>query len=247
MTRIAVFSDLHLAPGAMSRCTSTDDELLEFFDTLERTVDEVVVAGDLFDLSRPRRPLGWRAHFDAIREDRPRVVARLESYRWIWGNHDRWMRHNGVPETLEYTVDGLKVLIIHGHQFDIGIKRLRSLEAAANFVAGWAERTNLGVVSTVLHDIPGRYERKVERDMTEPLPHKAARTLCRDDDWDLVVMGHSHRLELVELPGDCVFAGTGSYCEGHRDWILIDTVASRVSALRDGALIATKACAQRRA
>lgn len=233
MTQIAIFSDLHLAPGSLNRCSSSDTELLAFFDEVEACVDEVVVAGDLFDLSRPRWPMGWRRHLDAIRADHEAVVARLESYRWVWGNHDRWLRHNGVPETIEYTLDGLKIVILHGHQFDVGLKRFGTLEVAANFVAGWAHRINLSAVSNILHDVPGLYESRVETDMSEPILHRGARRLCAADDWNLIVMGHSHRLELIDLQS-CTFAGGGSLCDGHLEWVRIDTQTRQIATIRDG-------------
>ena len=238
--RIAFFSDLHLGPGRTNRCTATRRELLEFFDEVERSADRVIVAGDLFDLDRPRRPGGWRTQLDAIRRERPTVVRRLESYDWIWGNHDPQLAGLGVPEEREIAADGLRLLVLHGHQWDMALKKLPGLPQAANFVAGWMLRAGLTSVQDALQEAPWL----VDRTLNHLLPGRradadrgidGARRLIDRDGWDIVVAGHSHMLRLVFCDTG-LYANSGALCEGRLDWLLVDTAEHTVETWRDGRL-----------
>ena len=241
MTRVAIFSDLHLGVGRMNRCSARADDLLRFFDELEKASDEVVVAGDLFDLSRPPKPLGWHSYLSDIRAEFPRVFARLENFRWIWGNHDRWMALNGVPERIDYTIDGFKLSILHGHQFDLGLKQIRPIETAANFVAGGGICLCLDGIADFMHNVPMAFENAVEGDdPLQTLGAQGAKRLVDEGDWNVVVMGHSHALRLVQLSPTSVFANTGSLTEGHRDWIAVDTRERTVVAMRDECEVARR-------
>lgn len=235
--KLAVISDLHLAPSSANRCTASRGELLELFDELEARSDRVLAAGDLFDLDRPRRLGDWRGQLDAVRADFPHVVARLEDYEWIFGNHDGPLCRLGVPEEREYMADGLRVLARHGHQFDMLLKRLPAIAPTANYVAGWLHRGGLDELAGGMALVPMVLDRLwYTRSPKKAGPDRGlrgARQVLDREGFDLVICGHSHKLRLEPTPHG-LFVNTGSICCGHVDWVLVDTAAGRVTAHRDG-------------
>ncbi|MFP4597544.1 MAG: metallophosphoesterase family protein [Persicimonas sp.] len=237
--KLAVFSDLHIAPGAANRCTASPAELLELFDHVERRADRVLVAGDLFDLDRPKLPGRWRDQLREIRRAFPQVTDRLESYEWIFGNHDGPLCRQTTPEERVWEAGGLRLLALHGHQFDMPLKKLPGLAPTANFVAGWMQRAGLHQLAGVMGVAPLLLDRLWHTASPggsgpDRLLRGAFELLERGPS-DLVICGHSHRLRLVAGPRRRgLFVNTGALCEGSVDWVLIDTEAARVRAFRDG-------------
>lgn len=227
---IAFISDLHLAPRGMSRCTATSAQLLDLFEHMRTRADEIVVVGDAFDLSRPLFPGGWRAWLEETRLAFPKVVGQIESTYRVFGNHDLALRHAGVPEFLNFEVDGLRVRVQHGHQFDVALKQIRPLESAANFTAGWLVRARLDGVAKAMGAVPVAVEKarpkvKSEGRKLDIAAEGAASVLSGEH--DVVVMGHSHRLRALDLPGG-TFINTGSLCCGHIDWVLLKSDSAQL-------------------
>jgi predicted phosphodiesterase len=239
--RLAIFSDLHLGPGPSNRCTASRGELHELLDRLEANSDRVLVGGDLFDLDRPKLPGGWRAVLDGVREQFPDFMRRLEGYEWIFGNHDGQLCRLGVPEEREYLSDGMHILALHGHQWDMPLKKLPALAPTANFVAGWLHRSGLRGVASALGAAPLLIDRVLNTGApTSPGPDRSllgARDLIARQDLDLLACGHSHQLKLVSSPRGSgprgLFVNTGSLCRGFIDSVIIDTDQAHVRAFRD--------------
>ncbi len=231
---IAFISDLHLAPRGMSRCSASSEQLLELFETMREHADEIVVVGDAFDLSRPLFPGGWRAWLEETRLAYPKVVGQIESTYRVFGNHDIALKNAGVPEFLDFDVEGLHVRVQHGHQFDVALKQIRPLESAANFAAGWFVRANLDGIARAMGSVPVAVEKarpKVKREGKKLDIAAAGAASVLQGSPDVVVMGHSHRLRTMDLPGG-TFINTGSLCCGHIDWALL--TRNEIKLFRDG-------------
>jgi predicted phosphodiesterase len=236
--RIAVFSDIHLAPEATNRCTVAPSELLDLCDQLGDSCDRVIVAGDLFDLDRPRRLGDWRGQLRAIERAHPQLVDRLERFDWIYGNHDYQLQARQVPEERELVADGLRLLVLHGHQWDMLLKKVPGVPQAANFMAGWLDRARFSDTARLFQKAPWAIERVIGQlrsgDDFQDRGTRGASALVAAG-WDLVVAGHSHMLRLVPVTGG-LYVNTGSLCEGTTDHVVIDTRPPRVEAWRDGQL-----------
>lgn len=249
--RIAFLSDLHLAPGALNRCTTSPRDLGELLDTLERLADRVLLLGDAFDLLRPERWRGWRDQLDLLHQEHPALIARLLAMDAIHGNHDAPMRARGWPEerAFHHTEVG-EVLALHGHQWDVWLKKIWGMEEGANFVAGWFERVGLDGVSKGMGAVPTLLERLQDRrEATSPTassPHPES--IMKEDStrdrravagllshgWDVVIAGHTHGLGLYEI-GQGLYINSGSHAHDHVDAAILDTSAKLAITWRDGA------------
>ena len=169
---LGFFSDLHLAPPPLSRCATPPDELVRLLDRLLERCDEVVALGDLFDLLRPRRPRGWRTQLAQIRLAYPELMRRLDRCAWLVGNHDAPLASLGVPEERAWASgEGGGALALHGHQWDIWLKRVWGLEEAANFGVGWCERAGVPWIGSGVGAVPhvlGRLTAGLSRPPTRP-------------------------------------------------------------------------------
>lgn len=249
--RLAILSDFHLSPEpGVNRCTTPPEQLSELLGGLLSCVDRVVVAGDAFDLLRPRRLRGWRDQLTRLHLRWPELMRAYGRCDAVWGNHDRPLAALRVPEEAAYHAGGESLLVTHGHQWDIWLKRIWGAEEGANFAAGWFERAGLHGVSTWMGDVPEvldalgisrvAYRRWVsslidvsEADAEDVPRHILGAKASLEQGWSVVASGHSHNLELVPM-SDGLFLNTGSHTHGHRDVSLIDLEAGVAIARRDG-------------
>jgi len=254
--RLGFISDLHLAPGALNRCTSSPTALLQWFDQLEQLVDKVVIVGDAFDLLRPQRFRGWRQQLTALEREHPALMARLFEYELIFGNHDEPLKVLGVPEERYYSHGSRSLVATHGHQNDPWIKRLPAVAEVANFGAGWMMRAGVPGLAQALGDVPSALDRAQwraswRRRLEAPAQALAgpdrhisyARALMQHERVSLVVMGHSHELRLVALERG-LLVNTGALAMGHQDVAIVDLEQGLVECLRDGRPIARAEQAQ---
>lgn len=217
--RIGVISDLHLGGQDLSRSTFGPAELFRFLVPIFDETDLVIVNGDLFDLSRAPLPFMSSTYRDHIRARYSDAFQLLDSARWVYGNHDRWLGQSGIPESIAIEAQGRRIFFQHGHQFDPWLKKIRWLETSANFVAGWMERARLTPVSTWMGEIP------------EALSGNGATEdrALEMKGFDMMVYGHSHQLSLSESDRGVVIR-SGCVTEGRADWVLIDTDKDEVCA-----------------
>lgn len=246
--RIGMISDLHLAPDGRSRCTTSPSQLVELIERLEDLCDEVIVVGDAYDLLRPRRLRGWREELERFGAQQPEVVRALERCRLLVGNHDRPLCARGVPEERAYMSGAMKVLCVHGHQWDVWLKKIWGMEESANFVAGWLERLQLDGVSRWMGDVPdvaqrltlrlrGEQSERCEEDVESPTWQGVREEFDRG--FDAIAIGHTHGLGLWPLQGDerRLVINTGSHVHDRRDAVVCDLEEQVVWALRDDRVV----------
>lgn len=240
--RLGFLSDLHLAPHRNNRCTSTPAELIGVIDMLERGCDRVICVGDTYDLLRPARPRGWRRELAHIRQQMPELKARLDRLEQVVGNHDRPLIALGVCEEWTLISPSQRVLVMHGHQWDVWLKRVWGLEESANFVAGWLERTGLDGISEWMGDVPGRVQAigargaAIEGSSDGEHAYWLGAQAELERGFDVMVSGHTHGLELREMPGGKLGINTGSHVHGHRDAAVLDVEEGWALTWRDGAV-----------
>ncbi|MEM9557615.1 MAG: UDP-2,3-diacylglucosamine diphosphatase [Acidobacteriota bacterium] len=255
--RTAFLSDLHLG-AAKARA----DELASLLDRLE--CERLYLVGDILDLWQLRR---WR--WTAACE---RIVARiLELARggtrviFIPGNHDEAARRyvglevGGVELTLHAvheTVDGRRLLVTHGDQFDLVIRHSKLLCVLGDVAYEWLIGVNRlwnrmrALCGLPYWSLSQRVKATVKTACTfisrfeEALLHEARRAGLHG-----VVCGHIHKAE-VRTEGDVTYYNCGDWVESctllveHDDGsmeILDGLATEAVLAAEDAALAADEA------
>lgn len=247
--RLGFLSDLHLAPKPLNRCTTDPAVLLRDLRAMIDWADDVVIVGDAFDLMRPRRLRQWRAHLAQCEDAYPQLYKEIMGCRLVYGNHDEHLKALTIPEEWACRVDGEDILATHGHQSDQWIKHVPGLAETGNFIAGWFERMNRPSLAHALGQVPDALDRAKQSLGGKPATEEEDRLLSlatyyNQQGWSIVVMGHSHGLDVIDLP-DGVLINTGSHACGFRDYVLLDTSMPTIQCIRDGELFLTSTCVNR--
>jgi UDP-2,3-diacylglucosamine pyrophosphatase LpxH len=200
-----VISDLHLGSEV---CQA---QLLESF--LEWAVDRtrvLVINGDIFDDLNFRRLT--KRHFACLK------IIRKNSDRddlhlvWIRGNHDGpadIISHIVGVEIIDeyiYQNDKLRLLILHGDQFDNFITKYR-----------WLTEISCGIFFGIQRIAPHRTARWVRRvtkkwQRNSQLVERSAIEYARSKGCDYVTCGHTHLPLTAEADG-IVYFNTGTWTE----------------------------------
>ena len=114
-------SDIHLGDGSKTEDFHRDEEMLAFLDFVEKESEELIIAGDLFEL--------WQAKLEKIifchREvvDKLLKLSKLIKVTYVIGNHDYipFVRlvESGIGIQKEYRDEKNKIICEHGNQYDI--------------------------------------------------------------------------------------------------------------------------------
>ncbi len=214
-------SDLHLGDGSRADDFAEDyhqDAFEWFLDTeVEAAAGRLILVGDIFEL--------WQCELARIREHYRGLFWRLHNYRLLAGNHDT--AYHKPPEWRWPTGYRPLLLAEHGHQADPLNSTLgfigRSVTAVAGLLerlgwrdvdkAGWRWRWMPTPVTRPQRFPPGHYE-----------DYAAKR--AQETGAKLVILGHTHRPALAELPSGVLYANCGC-------WVSPDYVGSFVR-LGDG-------------
>lgn len=219
---VLIASDAHL--GATS--PPAERAFLSFLEAVPELTGDLVLAGDVFDFWFEYRSVIPSRNFPAL----CRLAALREAgvrVRWVGGNHDAWGGHFLADELgielidgpLITDVGGRRTYLAHGdglaggdwgYRFLKAVTRSRPARGAfrwlhpdiGDWLARGASRTPGGARPLQPHE-----ERRADR-----LAEHASRLLEQDASLDLVVFGHCHRPQLMEV-------GTGRYYLNPGDWI----------------------------
>ncbi len=234
--RVAALSDFHIGSRAGSDSFAHDEgRFLAFLDSIEDAHDRIVLLGDVFQAEHGRfvgRKVAAR-ELERARRRVPRLWERMSGprYTYIHGNHDGIAQRTlGARTSWRIEEDGFVAFFIHGHQFDPLLTRVYPLARLSTWLMGRVRRAGLRPVAEWFEhkDIVLKHER-----FCGPAgPYAvAARRLLREEEADVVVMGHTHVPERLELP-EGVVANTGSCSMGQRMYVSIDTAERDVSLVR---------------
>lgn len=222
---IAVLSDLHIGRGdSADRFRHAESDFLRFLRHLESSHDRIILLGDIYETLASSR-LGRAEHaLRAAQQAHPRIAERFASskYTYLHGNHDLVAgRALGAPEELTLSVDGQRLLFMHGHQFDRILQRARWLESLGVWAAGWLMRLGL----QKLYDLSERLhaDARGAKPQAEECPFQAwAVGTAAARGADIVITGHTHIATRAEHDGH-LFLNSGT-CIGRRfSFVHIDT------------------------
>jgi len=208
--RTAFISDIHLG----SRDCRTDLVL----DFLRRVhTDQLILVGDIIDVWSLKRSLYWpQAHSDVLRtilgkaKHGTRVI-------YVPGNHDEQfrqvcgMRFGNLEVHREYihdTLRGLRLLVMHGDEFDAAVTCSRWLTRLGSDLYDVALQLNRGL-NALRHrlgygywSLAGYMKSRIGNAMDYVRSfEQAAAHSARKRGLDGIVCGHIHRPEITNIDG----------------------------------------------
>jgi len=207
--------------------------LLEFLRWGEKDLDEIILAGDIFDLVKDKMTY--------IRRDNPRLVKKVRELMdkgkltYIYGNHDEDMKYLwGLKQ--RYIIPETDVVVLHGHQFDWVIKPpIRRLgEAAVRFAAiiedlGW--KSFSWNMSTLAYVVGARKLPDPTKECDRDIYYNESQEIIRSiSGVNRLVHGHTHRAH----KGDGIVMNCGCSTWGFSDYLYIEGDYSELKKMKEG-------------
>jgi len=241
---IYFFSDVHLGLGTRDDSRRREDAVVRFLDKARNDgIERLFIVGDLFDY--------WFDYRTVIPRDFVRTLGAIAALvdsgipvDYVIGNHDFGHRDFFASELgvtvhsgdLDVTLAGRRCCISHGDgkafndtAYAILKKVLRSPVSGFIFrllhpdvgigVAAYASRRSRS------HTTSKHYggERPGEADGLSAFAEKK----IREEGFELVVMGHSHRLRRVDLEGG-TYVNLGSWLGPEKRFLALDSTSIEV-------------------
>lgn len=224
--RVAALSDFHIGLSGRTDAFGHESEAFaSFLDGLLDAHDRVVLLGDVFtaDHAAVWGPVSARAELRRILTRSAWLADRLADPRvqYVHGNHDLAAGDVlGAAERLVLGAGPLRVLFVHGHQFDPVARRALRLAQAGTWATGRLRAAGVPRVAQWFEDRDVEIKDVRFRGPQGPYA-QAANALCRDEDVCAVVMGHTHaaRVDVVEHG---LSLNTGTCSGGRREWVSLD-------------------------
>lgn len=243
--RVAALSDLHI--GVTAARDGFQHDLAHFgafLDALEAAHDRIVLLGDIFQTDHGAVPTraSARRHLRRARARVERLATRFAGpkYVYVFGNHDAIASDElGAPEHVCFEDHGVRLLFIHGHQFDPVALRAPMAADFGTWVTGRLRAVGLRRVATWLEGRDIAIKDRRFRGPDGPYARGAA-SLAEVHDARVVVMGHTHcaRIDAIDLEAGPhgvrgLAVNTGSCSRGFSSWVSLDTAARIVRVVTD--------------
>jgi UDP-2,3-diacylglucosamine hydrolase len=225
-SRVVVVADAHLGQAGAAHPSTFH----EFLAAVPDLGDALLINGDLFDFWFEYGAVIPRRHFES--------VARLYDLRrrgipvtLVGGNHDRWggsffTRDLGIAfhsGEAELTLAGRRAFVAHGdgltEQHWSAKVMHRVTRHRATIALFHAIHPDLGF--WIAHKLSGRLadhtrDRAVLDRAARAQAQYASELLKRRPDLDLVILSHTHRPALQQLPDRRWYLNPGAWLDGYR-------------------------------
>jgi len=220
--RSVFISDTHLGfRGAKAK------HLADFLKSVE--CDYLYLVGDIFDFWAMKSRIWWNSDCSVVLRRILKMGNNGTKIVYIPGNHDEAIRMflpfdlgaiQFLNETIHTTVDGKRLLVIHGDQFDVVIGHMKWLAIVGSTLYDWLLSLN-----EVVHSIRLKLGYPTYWSLAGYLKQKAKRAVSYMRDFETAVMrytikhnadgavcGHIHNAKLTEIDG-LVYANCGDWIE----------------------------------
>lgn len=219
-----VVSDVHL--GAVP--ASTERAFRRFLDRVAERASELLINGDLFDFWFEYRHVILREHFRVVAKLAEVVEAGVD-VSFVGGNHDAWagsfLRDDVGVRLLDgpvvTTVGGRRALVAHGDGVGRGDYRYRALRRTIRHpVAVGAFRRLHPDLGRRIANLASTTEHKAGGDDAHAggraafIRGWAEERMEEDPSLELVLAGHAHVAEVVEVGPGRFYVNTGDWIRG---------------------------------
>ena len=240
--QIAVLSDLHLGCkdklDQFYRTEGAEEQLYSLLDYLERTVDKIVLLGDIFETLRGKS-FNTEKELVRILKAYPNFSSRIldnPKYELIQGNHDLdTVNLLSARKQIVLKDHGDKIFLMHGHQLDPLVADFwtRNFEHFGVWFGGWASR--LGYDWTVKMNDISKY--KSENNLWKPGPfEKLSAWVAKQKGCNIVITGHSHHPMKEEFNGT-LFMNSGTRVAGRQDLVIVDTASNDYNLYKNSSIL----------
>ncbi len=226
-----VISDFHLGDGARAdnfRQSRAEQPLLRFLDVVAQQGNRLIIDGDMFEL--------WKFDLPICLKTYHRILAELQQLAddgveiiFVFGNHDFDLSylHPLFHFVFESYDLGHHIHIEHGHRFDKDTGFTWKIRKAAVWLVSWLERW-------VDRNIDESLDRALQKcNIFQPKTPASRRyhgTYIEYENevvkllkkYQLVILGHTHKPLLKQLTKHGIYANSGTWIDGRRDYIFIE-------------------------
>jgi UDP-2,3-diacylglucosamine pyrophosphatase LpxH len=208
--RTVWISDIHLGTRGCKH-----EALCEFLDSIECEV--LYLVGDIFDLWKLRSGWYWPQGHNRVVKKLFKMSKRGVKVIFIPGNHDEYFRDflginfgdiEVIGHAVHETIDGRKLLVIHGDQFDALITKHKWIGILGSHAYDWLLSINTVVAW-------GRKKMGLKYwSLSKYIKHKAKAASNAINNFEMlvaeaakrkgmdgVVCGHIHKAEIREIDG----------------------------------------------
>lgn len=203
-----LISDIHLG----SPLFKLKKQLIDILS--DEKYKRIFIVGDLID--------EWEMTVGEILDEYKDVIDCINSSKKfimiIKGNHDPSidMLKTIFPNRSIYTnyvinFGNKRALLTHGHEFNFMITKTLSLTKLL-FPFQWlSERFGFnlnGTLRDLYQSVASKIQHKKYNELVFGMENKAAE---KYSEYDVIIMGHTHKEKLVKLPGNKYYVNTGSF------------------------------------
>ena len=240
--QIAVLSDLHLGVkdklDQFYRTEGAEEQLYSLLDYLEKTVDKIVLLGDIFETLRAKT-FNTEKELVRILKAYPNFSSRIldnPKYELIQGNHDLdTVSLLNARKQITLSDHNDRILLMHGHQLDPLVADFwtRNFEHFGAWFAGWGARAGFDWTRQ-MNQIS---KHKSENNMWKPgMFEKLSALVAKQKNCNIVVTGHSHHPMKKEFNGT-LFMNSGTRVAGRQDLVIIDTAGKDYDLYKNSSIL----------
>ncbi len=226
MSRVIVVAHAHL--GQVPPAVGT--AFHAFLDEVPQAGDHLVLTGDLFDFWFEYQSVIPRKHFATVAKLQE-VRARGVPITFVGGNHDRWggtffTRDLGIEffgGAAELDLSGRRAFVTHGdgltEQHWSGALMHRVLRHPITVAVFRVLHPTIGfwIADLFSRHLADNTKDRAVLDRAASAQRKwAANFLARHPDVELVIMAHTHRPVLDQLPDGRAYLNPGAFLDGGR-------------------------------
>lgn len=222
--RTLFISDIHLGTSK-----SRPDKLLSVFKELK--FEKLIIIGDFIDLTSLKRKIYWKENHSAVIQKILKMSRKNIEVTYILGNHDFYLRkliEDGninignitlCDELIYETINGEKIFICHGDQFD-GFIRIHPLIYYIGDLAYEFSYTINKVYNFVRRSLGLNYwslsrflKSQVKNAISylNDFKHLAYKQI-ENTECDSIMIGHIHNPYIESINGKKYY-NTGDFCE----------------------------------
>jgi len=214
---------LHLSPETNTNIFAHDPyEFIRFLNYLESNFERIYLLGDIYDTLMSNKIGGDIDIFYKIIENNKEItnIFLKPNYYHISGNHDLITSDIfNAPEQEILDIDGIKILLTHGHQYGAFTNNLKFVGEFWTWLGGKLLKYGLDDIWQFIYDIDLKSCFRFNKSC--PFQKWAIKELINKD-AEIIITGHTHTGAVINH-GNKLFMNSGTCIDGKYSYLSLDT------------------------